>query len=133
MQIIWSKTIEDYAEKLKLNKLEIEDTYNKPDKNQSIAGVYVSVKFYNGYAIIITFFYKDNKTHIMNAYKIYPNMITVNIDEVTPIEILENFMNNYGMEIEVEGIGKIKIFYDEANKKFYQGILNVEKYIANIN
>jgi hypothetical protein len=129
MQTVWSKTIEQFCPQFKLTKEQIEDAFNKPDKTESVGGTYVTVKFYSGYAVAVTFFMQGNKTHFMNAYRIFPDMLTVDVDKAGALEILQNFMENYGMLVDVPGVGKVKTHVDLAAKKFFQGILDVEKYM----
>ena len=133
MQIVWSKVIEEFAPKFGLSKPQIEDTFNKPDKSEVNGGIYVTVKYYTGYAVILTFYYEDNKAHFMNCYKVFPDMLTVDVDKVGSTEILMDFMDRFGMESDVPGVGKVKTHLDPVNHKFYQGILDIEKYMAAAN
>lgn len=128
MRIVWSKTIENFAPKFGISKAQIEDAFNKPDKSSVVGGTYVTVKFYNGYAMLITFFYAQDKVHFMNAYKVFPNMVKVDVDKANALEILVDFMNGFGMEVDLPGVGKVKTHVNEAGKEFFQGILDVEKY-----
>lgn len=130
MQIVWSKMIEQFAPKFGLTKEQIEDAYNKPDKSDVFGGIYATVKFYQGYAVLITFFYEADKIHFMNAYKVFPDMVKVDVNKAGALEILKDFMENYGMEVEVPGVGKVKMHIDEQGKKMYQGILDIEKYMS---
>ena len=129
MQIVWSKIIEEFGPKFGLSKEQIEDTFNKPDKTESNGGIYVTIKYYTGYAVILTFFYENNKAHFMNCYKVFPDMLTVDVDKVTSTAILQDFMERFGMETDVPGIGRVKTHLDEVNHKFFQGILDIEKYM----
>lgn len=130
MQIVWSKTIEQFAPKFGIPKERIEDAFNKPDATSTVGGNYVTVKFYNGYAVLVTYFMQGNKVNFMNAYKIFPDMIKVNVDKASALEILVDFMDGFGAEVDVPGVGRVKTFVDEASKNFFQGILDVEKYVA---
>ena len=130
MQIVWSKMIEKFAPQFGIPKAQIEDTFNKPDKSEVFGGVYTSVKFYQGYAMLITFFYESEKVHFMNAYKVFPDMVKIDLDRANAIEILQDFMDGYGMEVDVPGVGKVKTHIDDQGRKMYQGILDVEKYMT---
>jgi len=129
MQISWSKTINQFAPVFGLTKEQIEDTYNKPDKTDIIGGNYITVKFYGGYAVLVTFTMQMDHANFMNAYKIFPDMLTVDVDKASAVDILKNFMENYGMLVDVPGIGKVKTHFNESRKEFFQGILDIEKYI----
>ena len=133
MPIRWSRVIERFAPDFGISKAQIEDVYNKPDKTSIIGGNYVSIKFYQGHAVLITFLMYDTNVELMNAYKILPDMLTVDVDKADALEILVDFMNNFGMEVDVPNVGRVKIYVDKGNRKFFQGILDVEKYMAKLN
>lgn len=128
MQIVWSKVIENFAPAFGLSKAQIEDTYNKPDKSKMMGGTYVTVKFYSGYAVIITFAMELDKIHFLNAYKVFPDMLTVDVAKADPIQILVNFMEGYGKVVDLPGVGKVKTYVNEDTRQFYQGMLDIEKY-----
>jgi len=130
MQIVWSKTIEQFAPMFGIGKPQIEDTFNKPDATSTIGGNYIAVKYYNGYAVAVTYFMQGNKVNFMNAYKIFPDMIRVDVNRATALEVLVDFMDGFGSEVDVPGVGRVKTHVDEASKQFFQGILDVEKYVA---
>jgi hypothetical protein len=129
MQIVWSKMIEKFAPQFGLTKEQIEDAYNKPDKTSILGGNYITVKFYGGYAILVTFTMQMDHANFMNAYKIFPDMINVDVDKSEAIDVLTDFMGNYGMLVEVPGVGKVKTHFNEIKKEFFQGILDMEKYL----
>lgn len=133
MQITWSKMIEEFAPKFGIPKQQIEDAFNKPDSTYTISGHYITVKYYNGYALLITFFMQGNRVTFMNAYKVFPNMIKVDVNKANALEILVDFMNNFGLDVDVPGVGKVKTHINEASHEFFQGILDVEKYTAAAN
>jgi hypothetical protein len=133
MQIQWSKTIEQFAPKFGISKPQIEDAFNKPDATYTIGGNYITIKYYSGYAVLITFFMQGNRVNFMNAYKIFPDMIKIDVNKANPLEILVDFMNGFGMEVDVPGVGKVRTFVDEATRNFFQGILDVEKYVGAAN
>jgi hypothetical protein len=133
MQIQWSKTIEQFAPKFGISKEQIEDAFNKPDSTEGVSGNFITVKFYNGYMILITFYMQGNKTFFMNAYKIFPDMLKTDLNKAKPLEILTDFMNNFGMDVDVPGVGKVKTYVNEVTHDFFQGILDVEKYLAAAN
>lgn len=130
MQIAWSKMIEQFGPRFGIGKAQIEDAYNKPDMTHTIGGNFISVKFYNGYGLLITFFMQGNKVHFMNAYKVFPDMVKVDPARCTALEFMVDFMNNFGMDVEIPGVGKAKIHVNEGNHEFFQGILDIEKYVA---
>lgn len=133
MQIVWSKMIEQFASQFGLTKPQIEDTFNKPDSTSAMGGNYITVKYYNGYAVVVTYFMQGNKVHFMNAYKIFPDMIKVDVNKASAIEILQDFMNNFGSDVDVPGVGKVKTYVNEVNHEFFQGILDIQKYVAAAN
>ncbi|TAL47333.1 hypothetical protein EPN87_03195, partial [archaeon] len=124
MPIKWSRVIEQFSPAFGISKPQIEDVYNKPDKTSIIGGNYISVKFYGGYAVLITFLMYDTKVELMNAYKIFPNMIKVDVEKAEAIDILVDFMDNFGMEVDVPGVGKVKTYVDNVSRKFFQGVLD---------
>lgn len=130
MQVLWSKVIETFAPKFGISKGQIEDAYNKPDRSDVIGGTYISVKFYTGHALIITFFMDRDRVHFMNAYKIFPDMLSVDVSKAGALQILQDFMDRFGVETDVPGVGKVRMHVDEANRRFFQGILDVERYFA---
>lgn len=129
MQITWSKTIEQFSPKFGISKAQIEDTFNKPDATSTMGGNYITVKYYSGYAVIVTYFMQGNKVNFMNAYKVFPDMLKVNVDKASALEILVDFMDGFGLEIDVPEIGKAKTYVNEASKQFFQGVLDIEKYM----
>jgi len=130
MQIAWSKMIEQFAPQFGISKLQIEDAFNKPDSTYTIGGNYISIKYYNGYGLLVTFFMQGNKVHFMNAYKIFPDMIRVKIDGASALEILVDFMDGFGMDVEIPGVGMGKTHVNEGTHSFFQGILDIEKYVT---
>lgn len=130
MQIAWSKMIDEFAPKFGLSKPQIEDTFNKPDSTYTIGGNFITVKFYNGYAVIVTYFMQGNKVHFMNAYKVFPDMLKVDVKSASALDILVDFMSGFGMEVDVPDVGRVKTYVNESSRHFFQGILDVEKYMA---
>jgi hypothetical protein len=133
MQILWSKTINQFAPIFNLTKEQIEDTYNKPDKTDIIGGNYITIKFYGSYAVLVTFTMKMDHVNFMNAYKIFPDMLKVDVEKASALEILKDFMEGYGMLVDLPGVGKVKTYFNESKKEFFQGILDVEKYMQAVN
>lgn len=130
MHLHYSHVIEKYSVPLGTTLDMVEDAFNKPDKSDILGGTYISIKFYNGFLILITFYMKDNDVFFENAYKIFPNMVSVDVEKASALDILENFMQSFGMEVDVPKIGRYKIFKDVQQRIFFQGILDIEKYNA---
>ncbi len=129
MQATFSKVINQFHEIFGISKSEIEEVFYKPDITDIMGGTYTSVKHVDGFSILITFEMTGNVVKIMNAYKIFPKMIEKNILKMKAGEILFEFMEKYGTEADIPNIGKHKIFFDPKRRLFFQGILDVEKYM----
>lgn len=132
MKLHYSRTIEQFSTALGVQKSMVEDTFNKPDMTDIMGGYYISIKVYGDHFILITFRTKGNDVFFENAYKIYPSMLDIDLGKASTIDVLKDFMSKYGMEVDVPGLGKQKVYVDEKQRIFFQGILDVEKYAAAI-
>ena len=128
MQFAFSEVISKFSNDLGVNKLEIVETFNKPDSSQIIGGTIISVKNFGPFHLLVTFEMDGLLVRFMNAYKIFPKLIENDIKKSKPLDILSEFMDKFGLEKDIPGVGKKKIFVDVQRKTFFQGILDIEKY-----
>ena len=132
MQVTFSKVINEFHQTFNLDKSEIEEVFYKPDTTDIMGGTYVSAKHVDGFSILITFEMSGNNVKIMNAYKIFPKMLEKNIFKMKAGEILFEFMNKYGTDVDIPNVGKHKIFFDHKKRLFFQGILDIDKYMKDM-
>jgi len=133
MRFFYSELINRFQELLGTPKELIEETFNKPDATDIVINRCISVKNFGDYHLLIIFEMDDQIVRFLSAYRIYPQLLDgVGIANMKPLEILTGFMNKYGMSKTIPGFGEHKIFIERKSKIFFPGILDIEKYLADI-
>jgi hypothetical protein len=130
MKIIYSELIEKFQDILGTPKELIEETLNKPNNTDIVMNRYISVKNFGDFYILIIFDMEDKSVKLLNAYRIYSKLLDGNdISKMKPFEVLTEFMNRYGVSRNIPGLGEHKIFIEKQSKIFFQGILDIDKYL----
>jgi|SRR3989344_1119431 len=128
MQFAFSQIIDRFSNALGVSKFEIAETFNKPDKSSILGGTTISLKNFGNSYVLITFGIDGQIVRFENAFKIYPQLLDKEIRKMKAEEVMFEFMEKFGIEKDIPGIGKKKIFADPQRKAFFQGILDIDKY-----
>lgn len=128
MQFAFSEIINRFSDALGVTKFEIVETFNKPDSSSILGGTNISMKNFGNFHVLITFQMDNDIVRFMNAYRIYPQLFQKDLRKMKADAVLFEFMEAFGIEKEIPGIGKKKIFADPQRKAFFQGILDIDKY-----
>ncbi|MEM5829769.1 MAG: hypothetical protein QW040_03615 [Candidatus Aenigmatarchaeota archaeon] len=130
MQFIFSELIERFHELLGTPKELILETFNKPDATDFVINKCISIKNFGKFYILIIFEMEDKIVRFSTAYKIFPRLLDgLNIAKMRPVEILEEFMEKFGILKLIPGYGECKFLIDKKSKIFFHGILDIEKYL----
>lgn len=132
MRFSYSSLIEKFREVLGTPKPLIEETYNKPDLVDVIKEKYVSIKWFGDFYMLVIFEMDGESVNFLNAYRVYPKMIDVDMDKLArmrPLELLAALMNKYGIPKQLAGAGECKVFVEKDSPIFFLGILDIEKYL----
>ncbi|MEM5836597.1 MAG: hypothetical protein QW451_00905 [Candidatus Aenigmatarchaeota archaeon] len=130
MQIIFSELIERFQNLLGTPKELILETFNKPDATDFVFDKCVSIKNFGDFYILIIFEMNDEIVRFSCAYRIYPKLLNgFDLKEKRPLEILEAFMEEFGVSKFLPGFGEYKFLIDRKAKVFFSGILDLEKYL----
>jgi hypothetical protein len=133
MEFLYSGLIANFMDILGTPKHAIDETFNKPDASDILTDKGVSMKDFGDHWMLIVFHLDDQDVRFMNAYRVYPKLLPgVDFKKPKPIEVLKAFMEKYGMEKEVPGHGPIKFFVERGSNVFFPGILDIEKYVAEV-
>jgi len=111
-----------------ITEMQVKDCIENPDDQSNLGPYSIKKKIQeNGSAILLYTDSQSNTPKVLPVYRIYQDFIESNITEVTPAQMLVEFMNNYGIEMNTPyGRGKCIIDYDK--KRFFGGTLNLDLY-----
>jgi hypothetical protein len=130
MQIVFSELIERFANLLGTPKDLILETFNKPDATDFVLNKCISIKNFGNFYFLIIFEMDNELVRFSNAYRIYPQLLNgSDLGKMKPVEILEEFMNKFGIVKNLPIYGECKFLIDKKSKFFFPGILDIEKYL----
>jgi len=133
MHYYYSELINKFKDTLGTPKEMIEETFNKPDATDVVVNEYISIRSFGDYYIIVIFEMGDTSAKFINAYRIYPKMLDgMDIGRSKPFDVLKEFMNKYGIAKDIPGYGQQKIFVKREMRVVFLGLLDVEKYLADV-
>jgi len=128
MQFAFSEIINKFSDILGVTKFEIVETFNKPDSSSILGGTIISMKNFGNYYVLITFEMDANVVRFMSSFKVYPQLLDRDIKKMNAEDVMFEFMEKFGIEKEIPGVGMKKIYSDPQRKMFFQGILDIDKY-----
>ena len=128
MQFAFSEIINRFSDALNVTKFEILETFNKPDSSTVLGGTNISIKNFNNFHVLVTFQMDNDLVRFMNAYKIYPQLLQKDLKRMKADAVLFEFMETFGVEKDIPGVGMKKIYADPQRRTFFQGILDIDKY-----
>ncbi|MFH0836631.1 MAG: hypothetical protein V1870_00720 [Candidatus Aenigmatarchaeota archaeon] len=131
MKILYSEVIEKFQDVLNTPKELIDDAFNKPDATDIVSNRYVSFRNFSDFYMIVVFEMDDIKktVKILNAYTIYPKMMDgLDVAQMKPVKMLEEFMKIYGIDKNIPGFGPQKFLVNKERGVCFLGILDLEKY-----
>jgi len=133
MQFYYSDIITRFQDVLGIQKVIVEETFNKPDATDIVVNKMISVKSFGDFYLLIIFEMDGQIVRFLNAYRIYPRLLGgADISKMKPLQMLTEFMNRYGISKPIQGFGEQKIFVDRKLKIFFPGILDINKYLEAI-
>jgi hypothetical protein len=129
MEFHYSELILNFQEHLGVSKFLIDETFNKPDASDIVVNRCVSVKNFGEYYILVIFEMDGQVVRFLSGYRIYPKLLDgADLTKMKPLDILQEFMNRYGLSKQLPGFGEHKFFIERRLKLFFPGILDIDKY-----
>ncbi len=134
MIINYSELIDRFGESLGTPKELIRATFNKPDAAENVMGRFIAVKEFSEFYMLVIYEVDGLTVRFLNAYRIYPQLLRgFVVHGSRPSDILREFMKNYGVVKGVQGMGNYRFLVDRKNNVLFLGILDVEKYMNDVN
>jgi hypothetical protein len=133
MRFSYDEIITRFQDTLETPKMLIEETFNKPDATDIVVNRYISIKNFGDFHMLIIFEMDGLIVRFLRAYRIHPKLLDgFNINKMKPIDVLTEFMNKYGIAKEIPQFGEHKILIERKMKIFFLGVLDIEKYLADL-
>jgi len=133
MEFLYSGLIANFMDVLGTPKHAIDETFNKPDSSDVLADKGVSMKDFGDFWMLVVFQLGDQDVRFMSAYRVYPKLLPgVNMQKAKPFEVLKAFMEKYGIEKEFPGHGPCKFLIERGSNIFFPGILDIDRYLADV-
>ena len=133
MRFSYDEVIDRFQEVLGTPKMLIEETYNKPDNTDIVVNRYISIKNFGDFYILVIFEMDGLVVRFLRAYRILPKLLDgMNIAKSKPLDVLTAFMEKYGVPKEIPQFGEHKIFVERSMKLFFPGVLDIDKYLADL-
>jgi hypothetical protein len=133
MRFSYDEIIDRFQDVLATPKMLIEETFNKPDGTDIAVNRYVSIKNFGDFYLLIIFEMDGQIVRFLRAYKIHPKLLDgMNIAKAKPIDVLTAFMEKYGVTKAIPQFGEHKILIDRKLKIFFPGVLDIDKYLADL-
>lgn len=133
MRFSYDEIITRFQETLGTPKMLIEETFNKPDATDILVNRYISIKNFGEFHMLIVFEMDGLIVRFLRAYKINPKLLDgMNINKMKPVDVLTEFMKKYGVVTEIPEFGQHKILIDRRLKIFFPGVLDIDRYLADL-
>jgi len=133
MRFSYDEIIDRFQDVLATPKMLIEETYNKPDNTDVVVNRYISIKNFGGFYMLIIFEMDGLVVRFLRAYRILPKLLDgINIAKTKPLDVLTAFMEKYGVPKAIPQFGEHKIFIERSLKVFFPGVLDIDKYLADV-
>lgn len=111
--------------KLKIGK--IVQCYDNPDDESRIGPYIIRKKKFRDYVVLITA--NIETRNILTVYKIYQDFIRSNLQTVDPSTMLNEFLEDFGLDINYPRFERGKCVIDLENKIFIPGALKKTHYL----